>query len=170
MTVLILMLVSVFAVACGPNPNIAADMGILETEAPDLIALEWWANGVSVPNNIIRPNSDYENAVFIVTAETGYFYENNNDIVRTISLQAEERTFYRHTLPVRENFLDFVKIVVKEEEHIIGYALIKVTLEMNNYDYVPELIRSAIFPQVDGEYQDITQEQMNAIFENFKKE
>lgn len=187
LTFMILMLVSVFSVACGQNPNIVADMGILETDASDMVELLYWIlgdylidGGYPTQHQIIL-KSDNENAVFITTVEEGYFLAGegwrmgsrpeDNNVLRTKTVKPDEMNNYLFSIPVRHDYLDYIKIVEKEEDHIVGYAFIKVTLEYEDYNYrlVPDLIKAARFPKVDGEYQDITQEQMNAIFENFKK-
>lgn len=188
LTLMILMLVSVFAVACGQNPNIVADMGILETDAPDMVELlYWWMfddiwidGDYQTPHQIIL-KSDNENAVFITTVEEGYFLAGegwrmgsipeDHNVLRTKTVKPNEMNNYLFAIPVRHDYLDYIKIVEKEEDHIVGYAFIKVTFECEDdvYSLVPHLIKAARFPKVDGEYQDITQEQMNAVFENFKK-
>ena len=184
---MILALVSVFAVACGSNPKTAADMGILETDAPEMVEFRYWIlgdywieGGYPTQHQIIL-KSDNENAVFITTVEEGYFLAGegwrmgsipeDNNVLRTKTVKPNEMNNYLFSIPVRHDYLDYIKIVEKEEDHIVGYAFIKVTFECEDYNYflVPHLIKAARFSKVDGEYQDITQEQMNAIFENFKK-
>ena len=165
-TLMILMLAAVFAVACGPNPNIAEELGIMEMEATDIIELAYWDFSQFGENQIIF-RTENENAVCICTAEKGYFVSENHEVVKSLSLMPNKKIHYQHTTPARDSFVDFVKIVVKEDEHIIGYAVIKVT--MGYMHCVGEVVKSALFPQVDGEFQNVTQEQIDIIIENFKK-
>ena len=55
----------------------------------------------------------------------------------------------------------FMEIVLREEEHIVGYAVIKISpIEDlgSELGYVSQLLRSVSFPKVDGQYQDISEE------------
>lgn len=57
------------------------------------------------------------------------------------------------------NITSYIDIIIYANEHIIGYAVIKifpVTEFTKGHVYSVKLLKSASFPQVDGEYQNIT--------------
>ena len=58
----------------------------------------------------------------------------------------------------------FIEIVLKLEQNIIGYVVIKANI--NNGPLI--ILRSALFPQIDGRYQNISEEDVKAAIRRVK--
>ncbi len=66
--------------------------------------------------------------------------------------------------------LAYIDVIVKVENKIIGYAVIKITNRSENYeDPNAEIIKSVIFPKIDGKYQMVTQSQVKRRIAAAKK-
>lgn len=72
----------------------------------------------------------------------------------------------------------FIDIIIKKENHIIGYAVIKIhqTSVQSEVDsnemidvYVGELMTSKVLPKLNGEYQVISEEEILDIINNVKQ-
>ncbi len=65
----------------------------------------------------------------------------------------------------------FVEITLKIDENIVGYALVEIypTGEPKLF-FKAKTLKSAIFPQVEGEYQNISKDQVEQIMERIKGE
>jgi len=66
----------------------------------------------------------------------------------------------------------FVEIVLKIDNNIIGYAVVEIFKtyqpDTNYSSFRARVLRSALFPKIDGEYQDVTQEYVKTIIERIK--
>lgn len=71
---------------------------------------------------------------------------------------------YSVGVPKSDGKVDSVKIVVYDGENIVGCALLHIYTVEIQYVYV--ISKAVEFPKVDGKYQDISIEAVNAIFDN----
>ena len=62
----------------------------------------------------------------------------------------------------------FIEMVLKSEENIIGYAVIE-AIWMAGPSHSFTLLKSVLFPQVDGEYQNVSEEYVKAAIEKVKE-
>ena len=62
----------------------------------------------------------------------------------------------------------FVEIVLTLEQNIIGYVILE--FDMRFSDYFVNIIKSVIFPMLNGEYQNISEEYVKASIEKAKEE
>ena len=62
---------------------------------------------------------------------------------------------------------DYINIVLKDNDNIIGFAVV-VIKHIGNYVYSSSILKSVIFPKVDGKYQNITSEQINRFIDECK--
>ena len=60
----------------------------------------------------------------------------------------------------------FIEIILKINSNIIGYAVVKVNDDENLF--TGRLLHSALIPQIDGEYQAVTEEQVKTAIEKAK--
>jgi hypothetical protein len=75
-----------------------------------------------------------------------------------------------HYLDLYPDYSDFIEIVLKREENIIGYAVVKVFYVQSDIAYNADLLKSVLFLQAGGEYQDVTEEYVKAAIEKVKTE
>jgi len=132
---------------------------IKELEADGMIELQAW--GELFGDNIIVANLEEEDVVFECKAKKGYIWPVDN-------------TFYWH---VQNPFMshwggltyyqDYISVVAKTENNILGYGVIEVLLSEDSA--TATVIKSVKFPMVDGEYQRITQNQVDMLIENVER-
>lgn len=63
----------------------------------------------------------------------------------------------------------FIEIVLKIEESIIGYTVVEIYRNSNSNFYKAKLLKAALFPKVDNEYQQVSQEEIKTAIELAKK-
>lgn len=160
---MIFILSAAFLTACrekGGNEYLASDLGILELYA-DYISL---GEPIYVIDHSEKPftfTGDIEDDYCVCTIEKGHFILADGSTAPKITLRSNETGNYDWA-PWSKGDVNFISITVKEDEHIIGYAVIKLTSGA-------EIIKSCSFPKVDGEYQAITQKQVDKILKNVRK-
>lgn len=166
-SVFILMFSAAIMTACGGNKYLVTDLGILELNAgyvsltgDPLGPIDLWANPFTF-------TGDNEDEYCVCTIEKGHFWLPDGSKAKEITLHSNETGYwgeeYPYSLNKRKKFVDFVSITIKEGEHIIGYVVIK-----DEYRGV-KCIKRSRFPKVDGEYQDITQKQVDKIMKNVRE-
>lgn len=65
----------------------------------------------------------------------------------------------------------FIEIILKVNDNIIGYAVVKILKAPDDRDnYAARIFKSALFPKVKGEYQNITKEQVEKLIGKVKKQ
>jgi hypothetical protein len=63
----------------------------------------------------------------------------------------------------------FVDVILKIDERIIGYAVIEIyATAPSNMGFKARNLKSALFPKIEGEYQEVSQEQVTTIIEKVK--
>ena len=62
----------------------------------------------------------------------------------------------------------YVDIIIKKDGHIIGYVVVYVYGDENNFTFYPELLASVIFSKKRGMYQDVTEEYVLEQIKNVK--
>ena len=160
---MIFILSAVFLTACGSsggNEYLASDLGILELYA-DYISL---GKSIYVIDHSVNPFTfigDNEDDYCVCTIEKGYFELPDGSKAKEITLRSNETGNYVWA-PWSKGDVNFISITVKENEHIIGYVVIK-------HAHGTEIIKSRSFPKVDGEYQDVTPKQIDKILKNVRK-
>ena len=110
-----------------------------------------------------------ENLTCICTTEKGFLRHPDTSLSKERTMSANQTCYWEYFKTVKKNFVDFVSIEVQEDGHIVGYAVIKITWSSSNshnLHFIAENVSSNWFPEVDGEYQDITQDQIEKILKN----
>ena len=57
----------------------------------------------------------------------------------------------------------YVKVVVKQEDKIVGYALVRIMRYGYWYSHIARVVKSEIFAKKGGGYKNITQEEVNVL-------
>lgn len=165
-SVFILMFSAAIMTACGGNKYLVSDLGIIELN----VAYVNPGNQIYLFDHLVNPftfTGENEDEYCVCTIEKGYFVHPDGSKANEITLRSNETGYwgekYPYSINKRMKFVDFVSITIKEGEHIIGYAVIK-----DEYRGIKCIQRSR-FPKVDGEYQDITQKQVDKIMKNVRE-
>lgn len=109
-----------------------------------------------------------ESAVFECSVDNGEFglQSGTNDIGQKVY---ELYWFPTNDAPIFEQA--FADIILKVGDKIIGYAVIEIyATAPTNMGFKARNIKSAIFPKIEGEYQNITENQVKSIIEKIKRE
>ena len=152
-SVFILMLSAVCMTACGGNKYLVSDLGIIELRTFRYVNL-------SSSGSNFTFTGDNEDDYCVCTIEKGHFRLADGSTAHEITLRSNETGKYVWERSRKD--VNFISITVKDDEHIIGYAVIKLAFRNG-------VIMDCSFPKVDGKYQDITQKQVNKILENVRK-
>ena len=164
------MLVMVFSfVGCGN--------GFREKKTKDMIELHTWYITSGVPNNAIKLSYSDENAVFECIVDegnfrTGFQYSKNKsakhgDTIYWVPWETDLDG--EPTSAITQAERTFVEIILKVDDNIIGYAVIKIERKGDSRSYNAKILKSALIPKVDGEYQNVTKEQIKNAIEKIKK-
>lgn len=148
-----LALIAVLAAGCAE---------VSEKKARNMVTLKTWLFTSGVQNNLITVTSEREDASFICTTEKGDFWSRaDNDYCKQVTLSAGETTTWQPVRSTTEIELDFVEIIVKENDEIVGYAVIKIT-ERERMDHEAEVLKASYFSAP------VTQEYVEEIIKNIK--
>lgn len=148
-----LAIVSILAAGCAE---------VSEKKARNMVTLETWFATSGVRNNLITVTSERENASFICTTEKGDFWSRaDHDYCKQVTLFAGETTTWQPVRSKMEIELDFVEIIVKENDEIVGYAVIKIT-ERERMDHEAEVLKASYFSAP------VTQRYVEGIIKNIK--
>jgi len=148
------------------EPGEPEDATIIEVDA-ELVELTTWFFTSGVPNNCIKMIYPDENAVFYCTVDNGYIDIRQPGSLKNMSVHSGNTIYYWHGIGLVSNA--FIEILLKSEENLIGYALIKVN-SRNAVSHEAVLLKSVLFPQINGKYQKVSEEYVKAAIEKVKDE
>lgn len=110
----------------------------------------------------------WENAE-IQYMETPLYAENGETIYWTSLSQADDGGFTTYT-----GRTAYIRITIYEGEHIVGYAVVQIYAANQEEDPLPayraRLLQSVSFPRVNGGYQQITEEYVQAEMDRIQTE
>ncbi len=166
-------------------------------ETDSMIELEttYWTETFSISGYIINLKSPIEAqpVTFSISVDEGLlaFDTINEDGERKVTFGKSDDIVSggqivwtnRNSAPPYENYpyydveTAFIDVIVKEENHIIGYAVIKIyrtsiPSEVNPNEMVQvyggEVLASSVLPKLNGNYQVISEEEILDIIKNIK--
>lgn len=142
----------------------------LETKAPDMVELSTWIFTSGVPNNLITVKSEDENLTFECRADEGYLlYQSQYHKEITLSSGETVHWAFSDTEWIHKDVpVDYVDIVVKEEDRIVGYAVIRIT-QRDGMDFSAKVVKSVMFKKIDGKYQSVTDSELNERLQTTRK-
>ena len=145
-----LALTAVFAAGC-------------ESPSPGMVTLDTWFFTSGVRNNLITVTSQREDVSFVLTTEKGVFWSpEEHDYCKQVTLSADETATWQPLRSTTEIELDFVEIIVKENDKIIGYAVIKITQREGTMDHAAEVLKASYFSSP------VTQEYVEGVIKKIK--
>jgi uncharacterized repeat protein (TIGR02543 family) len=142
---------------------------IVEAEA-ELVELSYWFFTSGVMPCSIKMIYPDENAVFNCAVDNGHF-RSNGPYVPTKNMDVRSGAAinwanFEYGIGSSVSHA-FVEIVIRLEEHIIGYAVIE-AYQRAGADYRGDLLKSVLFPQVGGGYQNVSEEYVKTAIEKIK--
>jgi len=157
-------------------------LNIVEIETDDMIGfpISSWSSGSSTwlgyPIELKHPN---EKAVFECTADTGHFYIKPPSVVPVefvlkAIVSAGEQVQWNNwgdDPPSLWSERVLVDIILKIDGNFAGYAVVEIDKMIDAPglgSYNAKLLKSAFFPQIDGKYQSITEEQVKTLIKKVK--
>lgn len=138
---------------------------VFEEVEAELIQLSLWVVGIGQMPNRVEMKYPNENTIFNCTVDNGYFRSpgSSSEFTKNKSIH------YCDVICWVDSGTDhaFIEIVLKLEEHIIGYAVIEAWTRKG---YHVNLLKSILFPQADGVCQNVTEEYVKTAIERIKNE
>ena len=133
--------------------------GKLVEKDEQIVELSIWSFTSGLANNRITVRHTEENAKFELSVDYGRFWnEATNSFVKTATVNNGETVSWTDSNDVKTNA--FIKIVAKVDDNIVGYAVVRVYQGDYTADYRAEVLKSATFPKVNNQYQEVTQAQV----------
>lgn len=149
---------------CGCNgDNWGVKNDNLVEENADFVELNTWFFTSDVPNNVIETVYNEPGASFELSVDKGKFLfsiDNHYVLFQQATLGPGETIYWTTE---SDNIIDiaYADVIVKVRNNVIGYAVIKITNpDGSPYNYNATIVKSVAFPKVNGEYQKVTQEQV----------
>lgn len=141
----------------------------LQTQGMIEIELDTWYFTFGVPNNriIVKYSGDNADAVTFTckTNAASLFDRDNGWNQEKIFYPNESVIWWDSECPDKA----FIDVVVRKDGNIIGYALVSIQ-KTEGLDYKARVTESAIFPIVNGKYQNISDSYVKTLLENAKNE
>lgn len=133
------------------------------------IELDTWFFTSGIPNNLLRVKyeDEDENVVFECLTNEGSFWWNNEYTKKVVAKPNEELSWQCPINGPDSNENIYIDIILKRENNIIGYAVIEIN-QIEGYDYSAQVIKTGVFPRVNENYQDITEQYVSDVIANAK--
>lgn len=144
----------------------AIDLGYYEVEINDMIELHTWHFTSGVPNNAIVVKYADHNAIIECVVDNGQFGF-SADAPKSLTVEPEEVFYWQPNEKVEKAF---VNIRIKIDENIVGYAIVKIEQKSQSVEYTASVLRSAVFPKINGNFQNITTLQVDNIINEITEE
>ena len=158
------------------DENKGTEEPVIEEEAELVELSHWHFTSGMMPNRIIMKHPD-ENVVFYCTVDNGHFRTTGHYVpTKNINMHSGEFTYWADFEKgvdgqyLGQVFHAFIEIVLILEENIIGYALIEAYKKPTDSTCNAILLKSVFFPQINGEYQNVSEEYVKTEIEKIKDE
>ena len=132
-----------------------------------LVDDHYWSNPAPpLPNRLDTLYQD-GNVVYNCTVDLGYFYLGGSDDVpmKNVSVYSGNPFYWKPDGEIEWTWPNlprpFIEIILKLEETIIGYTVIQINT-ITTLSFSTIVRKSVIFPQLDGEYQNVSEEYVKA--------
>lgn len=137
---------------------------VIVENVDDMIVTEAWYFTSGMPNNAITAKyygEEGENVIFTFSTDNGSL-RNKNGEGRTLDVEADETLYWSPDEDTTEAQGTEIRIILKIGDHIAGCALLKVSAK-SAVDYTAEVVKTAVFPKINGAYQKVTRAQTEAL-------
>lgn len=152
---------------------------MIEVNLDEGVEIPWnhgWSPGINVvpglPIKFTYKNQEFSLYVTADQAQLINWKDGKVSVMQQPVLMKSGDTIYwqmRDTdVWAQKKDVHYVNVLNKEQDFIVGYAIIKIagnTSEPGGKVYVASVIKNVLFPKVNGQYQNITEEYVNAEIE-----
>lgn len=157
-----LILIMVSVLFCGCNGR------IVEVDE-EMVELSTWHFTSGVANNLITVNHSDANAIFEMRVDKGALLSKSSKEYDTKIIVNNGVTSRWDPIGVVEAFESaYMDVIAKVDDNIVGYAVVRICSD-NALGFSAEVVKSVTFPQVNGQYQTVTQKQVEAKIKAAKK-
>lgn len=156
----------------------AIDMGYYEIEVDNMVdCSSFFYCSIRSHLNPIKLKYADKNVQFNCIVDKGNFLINNSQNVKNVTLKSGDGFHWRpYEKDENGQFTSkykveraFVEIILKNDENIIGYAIVEMyPVGKAKLSFKAKTLKSAIFPKIEDEYQNITEYQVRSIINKIK--
>ncbi len=139
----------------------ACSNSIKEKHVSDMIELHTWYFTSGISNNAIKVKYK-DNTVFECTVDKGGIGLSKSHESKSVTIGSGETIYWSPFDDEIATWADlaYIQIILKDEDQIIGYAVIEVKRNPD-WNYNAEILKSVVFPKINGQYQSITEAYVN---------
>lgn len=168
--------------ACGNKASVGNNA--MGTASEDMIGLFTWSFSAETLDIAIKVQHTEENTVFYCIIDKGnlfpegppfdttgweYYYGVKPPYdVKDAIIKSGDTLYCRVEQTANSAEQSFVEILLKVEDNIIGYAVIKISRRDDPAVNSATVLRSALIPKLRGEYQSVTEDEIKATIEKIK--
>lgn len=165
----VLVILCGFLVCFGALGGCKDENNIVERDVEEIVQLENWFFSSGIPNYIIRFIYNNENTVFHCCVERGAFWvKDSQKYEKETTINAGD-CLYWNPIALNSDVKEiYVDIIMKENENFVGYVIIKIEKIDETGDYRAEVVKSTVFPKIEGKYQPITEAQVRKKIKKIK--
>ena len=141
----------------------------MQTQGMIEIELDTWYFTSGIPNNLISvkySGVDADKVIFTCKTNSASLFDRNDGWKNEVTLCPDGTVCWWNS---EYPDIAYVDVIVRKNGNIIGYALISIQ-KTEGLDYKARVTESAIFPIVNGKYQNITDSYVETLLEKAKKE
>jgi len=142
-----------------------SEKNFIEIETEDMIELHTWFFTSGVPNNAIVLKHENKNIVFECSVDNGDLKALSTQYMKNLNANSGDIIYWKPDTIIEQAFVD---IVLKSEDYIVGYAVIEILQDTSSVDHTASVLKSVLIPKIDGEYQKVTEKQVETAIEKIK--
>ena len=145
--------------------------GIKEKSVNNMIELHTWYFTSGIPNNAIKVKHSDNDVDFICAVDKGRLWSyDTHEFRKNVAVKTSSTIYWDYFDMDEESEVSeaYLEIVLKKDDTIIGYAVIKIERIEKSFDYSAKVLKSVLFPKVSGQYQEVSEEYVKATIEKIK--
>ena len=148
---------------CGCRHNF---IKLQEEEKSDMIILTNWFFTSGVPNNMIEVNGESD-SIFEISISSGKLWNYTDQTYQQVSkIKSEESVRWEFERP--EN--TYVDIIEWLNDNVIGYSVIEILFRDDRGEEYQAMVKKSVrFSKSNGEYLNVTKDQVQDLIDQCKK-
>jgi len=163
-----LTLLSMAVFLCCSN-DASKEIAVIEEDA-ELIEVRSIAASNPYPNYLITMRHTDENIVFKCNVDNGLLGNpEGSNVSKNLNAHSGDQILWTGSEPLNNGQLfrqAFIEIVLKVEQNNIGYVVSEINVSANEVSN--SVIKSVLFPRINGKYQNISEEYIKTKIEKVK--
>lgn len=164
--------------ACGSEN----ELGLREQKDNGMIALDVWGNTMAYSTTQINriTLSGEDGSEFVCSTKSdllekeGRFLSNTQSGDTSLTVANGSTVFWAYRyydengMQIAQNDRIWLEFINRKDSRILGYAVVRVD-KIANYHYEANVVKSVTFPQVNGMYQTVTEDQVHQLMNHLEK-